>query len=130
MLRNEIVIERDPSQLGPRWLRMRTVSQVYSISAVRIYDLLNTGQLKSILLKGKGKTRGIRLISVESLEEYFNGQATTKLEPMKVLAYNPDNPVKSPGRKRKETEEQAASDETPRPRIPFQSKTKHKQADQ
>ncbi|MGA8655118.1 MAG: hypothetical protein WB586_03145 [Chthoniobacterales bacterium] len=104
MLKNEIVIERDPEPaLRPRWLRISTVLKVYSLSTVRLYQLLNAGELKSIVIKDRGKKRGIRLINAESLEEYFNQRSSTKLEPMQVLAYNPDNPVRG-GRPRKNKE--------------------------
>jgi hypothetical protein len=101
LLKNEIIIERDP-EVQPRWLRISAVKAAYGLNTVRIYELLNTGHLKSVLLRDKGKKRGIRLISVESLDEFFRKRATTKLEPMKVLAYHPDNPVRHPGRPRKQ----------------------------
>ena len=43
MLKNEIVVERDPLDLRPRWLRIPAVTKAYGLSVVRIYELLNAG---------------------------------------------------------------------------------------
>ena len=79
MLKREFLIS-EPDR--PRWCRLATVRRVYGITEQRIYELLNSGVLETAVVKDKGKKRGIRWISVKSLERYFKALTTTKVEPM------------------------------------------------
>jgi hypothetical protein len=47
------------------------VPKVYPISRARLYQLLADGSIRSILLRQKHSIRGIRLISVASIEAYL-----------------------------------------------------------
>jgi hypothetical protein len=103
MLKKEIVIV-DPDA-RPRWMRIAHVRDVYGLSVVQIYELLNGGQFTSMVLKRKGATRGVRLLSVESIERYFDKGATRKFEPMAlkrgVHSHEPEpEPSPTPTRKR------------------------------
>jgi hypothetical protein len=80
MLKDEIVI--DDLRPRPRWMRIAQVRNVYGLSIVQIYALLNAGQFVSIVLKKEETTRGVRLISVESIERYFAKGASDQFKPM------------------------------------------------
>jgi hypothetical protein len=82
MLTREIVID-EPER--PRWYRVATVRRIYSLSTVRVYELLNEGALESVVFRRKGNKRGIRLISVESVERHMQRAATTKMEPLAAV---------------------------------------------
>jgi hypothetical protein len=82
MLKNEIVIEQG-SDLRPRWYRIATARRLYDLSVSKLYQLLNAGALETLVLKEKGKQKGLRMISAASLEKYFAGEATTQWNPMK-----------------------------------------------
>jgi helix-turn-helix protein len=82
MLKHEIVIESD---VKPRWMRPASVCESYGISMAYLYRLMNAGKFKVVSLKDKGAKRGIRLISRESVEKFFNAQATTNWKPIDVI---------------------------------------------
>jgi hypothetical protein len=102
MLKGEIIIANPAT--GPRWMRIAQVRNVYGLSVVNIYKLLNSGQLTSIVLKEKGATRGVRLISVESVERYFAQGASDQFKPMALErgahSHEPE-PEPAPTHKRK-----------------------------
>ena len=52
-----------------RWIRIRLVTEIYSIKKTRLYQILNSGEIKSKLISSK-----IRLVSVSSIEEYINSK--------------------------------------------------------
>ena len=39
-----------------------------------VYNLIDTGAIRSVCLRQKGKSKGVRLISVESLRSYIASQ--------------------------------------------------------
>jgi len=41
-----------------------------------LYRLLNAGLVKSVSLKQRGQTKGLRLVSVDSLKSFLNSRAT------------------------------------------------------
>jgi hypothetical protein len=56
---------------GLAHLRPGQVSRVYPISRALTYHLLNRGEIKSVLIHKPGSIRGIRLVSVASIEAYL-----------------------------------------------------------
>ena len=63
-------------------MRIAQVQEVYNLSVVQIYELLNSGQFVSMVLKKEEARRGVRLISVESIERYFAKGASDQFKPM------------------------------------------------
>jgi hypothetical protein len=55
-----------------------TVTQIYDISHGKQYALMNAGLIKSITLREPGRSRGTRLIDLESVEAYLNSLATAE----------------------------------------------------
>ncbi len=58
------------------WLRLPEAVEQSKLNKNVLYDLINTGEVKSSLIKRRGSTRGIRLISRPSLNAYIESQAT------------------------------------------------------
>ncbi len=55
----------------PRFARVDAVTQAYGFSRGYLYKLLNAGTVKSLCVRDRGNVRGIRFVSVESLEEFI-----------------------------------------------------------
>jgi hypothetical protein len=53
------------------YLRPDQVRRRYPFSRALLYQLLNSGDIKSILIRKRGSIRGIRLVSVASIEAYL-----------------------------------------------------------
>ena len=53
------------------YLRPDQVSLRYPFSKALVYQLLNSGDIKSILVHKRGSIRGIRLVSVASIEAWL-----------------------------------------------------------
>ena len=52
-----------------RWIRIRLVTEIYGIKKTKLYQILNSGEIKSKLISSK-----IRLVSVSSIEEHINSK--------------------------------------------------------
>ena len=57
----------DNSNLRPEWLRIPSATHVSGISRSGLYELIESGELKSVCLRKRGAKKGIRLISYDSL---------------------------------------------------------------
>jgi hypothetical protein len=55
-----------------RYLKPVQVPKVYPISRATVYELLASGDIKSVLLKKKHGLRGTRLIDVQSIENFLS----------------------------------------------------------
>ena len=64
-----------PISLKPEWLRIPEAIRLFGIGRSTLYELLSGGQIKSASIRKRGNTRGIRLISVDSLMQYIEEQA-------------------------------------------------------
>ena len=53
------------------WLRIPDAVKVSGIGRSTLYDRIGTGDIKSVCLRKRGKQRGIRLISADSLRAYI-----------------------------------------------------------
>lgn len=58
------------------WLRISEASEMFGLNRNIIYDLINHQEIKSSLIKRRGSTRGVRLISRSSLNDYIETQIT------------------------------------------------------
>src|SRR5262249_59746477 len=59
------------SPIQPEWLRLPDAIRVSGIGRSTLYQLLNSGAIKSVALRKRGCQRGIRLISADSLRAYI-----------------------------------------------------------
>ena len=54
-----------------KWPRLPAACAYCGMSRAKIYQLMTEDQIKSICVRKKGNIRGIRLISVESLDAFL-----------------------------------------------------------
>lgn len=57
--------------LKPEWVRPRAAAAIFGIGRARIYELINSGKIKSVSLRERGQKHGTRLISYDSLQNYL-----------------------------------------------------------
>lgn len=62
-----------------KYAKPATVTQICDISHGKLYALLRAGLIKSITLREPGRSRGTRLIDIESLEKYLESLATEEV---------------------------------------------------
>jgi hypothetical protein len=63
------------SQQKPEWLRIEAAVKLFGISRTKLYDLISNKRIKSFCLRERGKVKGLRLISYDSLSEFLENQA-------------------------------------------------------
>ena len=72
MLKHELTLLHTQGPLADlAYLRPDQVPRRYPFSKALVYHLLNSGDIKSILLHKPGSVRGIRLVSVASIENFL-----------------------------------------------------------
>ena len=67
----------DTSTVSPKWLRVEQVQALYGLSRSKVFELIREGQVVAASLSSPGKSRGVRLISRESLDELIFASITT-----------------------------------------------------
>ena len=71
---NATVLSEPPNSQGapglfkPDWIRIDEATRRYSISRSGLYEMVNDGTIKSVVLKKKRNVRGIRLLSTSSID--------------------------------------------------------------
>ncbi|MDA7654430.1 helix-turn-helix domain-containing protein [Akkermansiaceae bacterium] len=65
------------STSSPQWLRVEQVQALYGLSRSKVFELIREGQVIAASLLSPGKSRGVRLISRESLDELISASITT-----------------------------------------------------
>ncbi|MDB4488229.1 helix-turn-helix domain-containing protein [bacterium] len=63
--------------VSPQWLRVEQVQALYGLSRSKVFELIREGQVIAASLSSPGKSRGVRLISRESLDELISASITT-----------------------------------------------------
>jgi hypothetical protein len=63
------------AQQKPEWLRIEAAVKLFGISRTKLYDLISNKRIKSFCLRERGKVKGLRLISYDSLSEFLENQA-------------------------------------------------------
>lgn len=53
------------------WLRVPAAMRRTGLGRNSIYDAINSGLVKSVLVRKKGNIKGVRLVSSESLDAYI-----------------------------------------------------------
>jgi hypothetical protein len=78
------------------YLKPDQVCLRYPFSRALVYELLNSGDFQSVLVHKSGSTRGIRLISVASIERYLaklaqeqHNKKFTPVVPAKLISGRP-----------------------------------------
>ena len=61
--------------LKPEWLRIPEATRVFGPCRSGLYEMIAAGLIKSTVLRKRGATRGIRLISYDSLAAYIENSA-------------------------------------------------------
>jgi hypothetical protein len=57
--------------LTPKYLQVASATSYSGLSRAKLYELMAEGQIRSISVRQKGRIRGRRLISVESLDAFL-----------------------------------------------------------
>jgi len=65
------------STVSPVWLRVEQVQALYGLSRSKVFELIREGQVVAASLSSPGKSRGVRLISRESLDDLIAASVTT-----------------------------------------------------
>jgi hypothetical protein len=61
-------------------LKLDVASQCYGISRSGFYRLIRDGKIRSACLRDKNKSRGTRIVNVQSLEDYIRAHEGKKSE--------------------------------------------------
>jgi hypothetical protein len=62
----------------PEFGRWQDVQRLFGIKRGTLYNLINEGKVKSVLLRRKGNIHGCRLIHLASLSQYLNTLLETR----------------------------------------------------
>ncbi|WP_425503864.1 helix-turn-helix domain-containing protein [Cerasicoccus frondis] len=68
------------TNLRPEFLRIPDAVRYSGLSRSTLYQLLSTGEIKSFALRKRGNARGIRLVSVDSLNAYLRQEFNLQQE--------------------------------------------------
>ena len=60
----------------PEWVRIPEAVRIFGLCRSSIYELIAAGTIKSTALRKRGATRGIRIISYDSLASYIERAAS------------------------------------------------------
>jgi hypothetical protein len=63
-------VDASPS-LKPEWLRLPDAVRVSGIGRSTLYMLIKSGEVRSASIRKRNRTRGIRLINRDSLNDYI-----------------------------------------------------------
>ncbi len=64
------------AQQEPEWLRISDAVHRFRIGRSTLYSLIAEGLIKTALIRRRGNTTGIRLVSLDSLRAYVESFAT------------------------------------------------------
>jgi hypothetical protein len=89
----------EDARIQCRYLRVKDVLAGYPLKMTRLYELMNSGRVKSFVLKDRGNVRGIRLIDKDSLDFFFERSALEAEEEQKKATEAPNTPAQPPPEK-------------------------------
>lgn len=69
------------NNLKPEWIRVPDAVRISGICRSAIYELINSGAIKSFSHRKRGKVLGQRLISYDSLVSYLTHACEASLKP-------------------------------------------------
>ena len=59
------------SEERKRYGRTWAVDRIYSIKRSKLYEMLDAGLIKSVVIKEKGAKSGVRLFNLQSIEDWL-----------------------------------------------------------
>jgi hypothetical protein len=68
-------IHKGPVAVTPKWMRIKDAARYAGLSRSLLYEILASGEIKSFALKSAGAIRGVRLVSVESIDAFITRKA-------------------------------------------------------
>jgi hypothetical protein len=67
-------------RLRPEWLRLPDATRIFGLSRSKLYELISERRIKSFCLRERGKIKGVRLLSYDSLSAFLGAEAATQDE--------------------------------------------------
>jgi hypothetical protein len=64
----------------PEWGDAKDVQRIFGIKITHLYQLMNEGQVKAVLVKGRGRTRGKRLFNYRSIRQMLTALEAKEAE--------------------------------------------------
>lgn len=64
------------SDLLPEWIDAKLAKRLFSIGRTTLYELAAAGRIRTSSLRERGKLRGKRLFSYDSVKAYIESRAT------------------------------------------------------
>ena len=61
-----------PVSLKPEFIRINDAAKLFGIKRGKLYQMMAEGTIKSVNLKSRGSTTGVRLISYDHLKGYLD----------------------------------------------------------
>jgi hypothetical protein len=80
MLKHELIIEQTSGSSQPEWGRIANAVRRFGIGRSKFYELIRDRRIKSFCLRERGKVKGIRMISFESVREFLENEAREQQE--------------------------------------------------
>ena len=68
---------RQPSVIEPEFLRPADVFERYRLKRGMLNRLINSGKVRSVLLRDRGRVRGVRLVFHDSLRDWILSHEVT-----------------------------------------------------
>jgi hypothetical protein len=78
MFVNEVLqeVNKGPVAITPKWIRVKDAARYAAMSRSQLYEALVSGEIKSFTLKSSADAkRGMRLVSIKSIDNYLEGKA-------------------------------------------------------
>jgi hypothetical protein len=79
----------DSASIRPRYLRVRDAVRYSSIPHTSFYELIASGEIRTVALRKKGNVAGIRLVDIQSLDEFLAKHSEGGDEPTIPIAIPP-----------------------------------------
>jgi hypothetical protein len=89
----------DSATIQPRYLKVRDAVRYSSISHTTFYELIASGEIRTVALLKKGNVAGIRLVDIQSLDEYLAKHAVggdTQTNSSRLSRIEPEKPPNKP----------------------------------
>ena len=65
----------------PEWASALTISRMFGLSRSTLYELAAAGKIRTASLRDRGKKRGKRLFSTDSVSHFIESRASGGMEP-------------------------------------------------